>query len=210
MSVDVQQGSYEWLMARVGHVTGSKFRSVLSRLKTGAPSQERKDYLTDITIERLTGQPTQHFVNSAMAWGTEQEPHARNAYLRRTNYRVDQVGFIKHPELMVGVSPDGIIEMGEGILEIKAPTSATHLRTLEEGMDPVHQAQIQGAMWITGATFADFVSYDPRMPEGLELYVQRVSRDQDFIDRLKNEVNVFLAEVDEKIVTLKEISNVRR
>lgn len=198
----IEQRTHAWLMARVGHVTGSRFKDVLARLKTGGPAQVRKDYLAELVCERLTGEPAGRYVNSAMQWGTEMEPYARETYVARTGHQVDEVGFLKHAELMAGVSPDGIIEL-EGVLEIKCPTTATHIETLLNGMDPSHQAQVQGALWISGYAWADFVSFDPRMPQDMRLYVQRVQRDEAFITKLEGEVRSFLAELDETVTTLR-------
>ena len=199
MSSDLEQRTHAWLMARVGHATGSRFRDVMSRLKTGAPAQARKDYMMQLVVERLTGQPTSQYVNQFMQWGVEHESAARDAFIQRSGMQVDEVGFIKHPTLMAGVSPDGVLELGDAILEIKCPTSITHATTLEYGMDDSHHAQVQGAMWITNAKYAMFVSYDPRFPAGPDLYMQRVERNEAFINALENEVTQFLSEVDQKV-----------
>lgn len=198
-TAELEQKTHAWLMARVGHATGSRFRDVLSRLKTGAPAQARKDYAMQLVVERMTGQPTSQYVNQFMQWGTEQEPAARELFVQRSGMQVDEVGFIKHKTLMAGVSPDGILELGDGILEIKAPTSVTHANTWLHGMDESHLPQVQGAMWVTGAKYAMFVSYDPRFPVGGDLYMQRVERDDAYISRLESEVSQFLYEVDEQV-----------
>lgn len=203
------QRTHAWLMARVGHATGSRFKDVMARLKPkkegerGAAAQARIDYMAELAVERITGEPTQHFVNSYMQWGIDQEPLARNRYIEQTGAEVDEVGFIRHAELAAGVSPDGIV-MLEGLIEIKCPTSANHIATVRSGMPSQHIAQVQGAMWITGASWCDFISFDPRFPRGLDLYVQRIERDQKFIDSLEAEVRLFLAELDEITASLKE------
>lgn len=197
------QRTHAWLMARVGHATGSRFKDVIARLKSGAPAQARTDYLTELAVERITGEPTQHFVNSYMMWGVEQEPAARQRYIEKTGAEVEEVGFIRHAEIAAGVSPDGIVLL-DGAIEIKCPSSANHLATLRDGMPPQHLPQIMGCMWITGAAWLDFISFDPRFPRGLDLYVQRVQRDDAYISRLENEVRLFLAELDEITASLKE------
>ena len=194
-----------WLLDRVGHCTASRFKDVLDTLKNGAPSAARRNYAIELVTERLTGAPTQHFVSPAMQWGTENEEPARRRFMEMTGKTVDLVGFIRHPELVCGASPDGIVDaVGmPATLEIKAPTSATHLATLMNGMDAGHQAQVQGQMWLTGVEHAWFVSYDPRMPKGLDIHIQRIERDQAFIDRLEAGVRLFLAEVDGIVESLR-------
>lgn len=197
------QRTHAWLIARLGHATGSRFKDVMARLKSGAPAQARTDYLIELAVERITGQPTQHFVNSAMQWGTDNEPGARLRYIELTGHEVEEVGFIRHPDMHAGVSPDGLVPL-EGAIEIKCPSSANHLITMREGMPAQHLPQVQGCMWVTGAAWLDFVSFDPRFPRGLDLYVQRVERDDAFISRLETEVRLFLAELDEITAALKE------
>lgn len=199
----MEQRTAEWFQARLGKATASNFKNVMARLKNGAPAAARTDYLMDLVTERLTGKPTEHYVNAYMLWGTEQEPFARQIYAERTGHIVDEVGFITHPELAAGASPDGIIEI-DGCLEIKCPSTKTHIATLENGMDAGHMPQVQGQLWITGCQWADFVSYDPRMPAGLSIYVERITRDENYIATLEGEVRKFLAEIEQKIELLKE------
>lgn len=197
-----EQRTHAWLMARVGHATGSRFKDVMARIKSGAPAQARTDYLTELAVERVTGSPTEHFVNSYMQWGIQHEPTARQRYIEKTDAEVEEVGFIRHAELAAGCSPDGVV-LVDGLIEIKCTSSANHLLTIKDGMPAQHTAQVQGAMWITGAAWCDFISFDPRFPVGLDLYVQRVHRDEVFIRRLEDEVRLFLAELDEITTSLK-------
>lgn len=208
-----EQRTIAWLMARLGHATGSRFKDVMARKKPtesqlkkgqlGDPMQARTDYLTELAVERITGEPTQHYVNSYMQWGVEQEPVARQRYIEHTGAEVEEVGFIRHAELAAGVSPDGIVLL-DGAIEIKCPSSTNHLATLSGGMPTQHLPQVMGCMWITGAAWVDFISFDPRFPRGLDLYVQRVQRDDAFISRLEAEVRLFLADLDAITASLKE------
>ena len=199
-----EQGSAAWLYERCGFVTASRFRDVMAKLKSGKPSEKRQTYLMECVIERLTGRPNDHFASTAMQWGTDQEPHSRMAYESATGAMVEEVGFIKHPTLpMVGGSPDGLI--GEdGGWESKSPyNSAVHLYTVLEGMPEEHIAQVQGCMWLTGRAWWDFQSFDPRLPEPLNRYCQRIERDEKYIAALEAEVIAFSAEVAEMVERLK-------
>lgn len=200
---EAPQGTHAWLMDRVGYITASRFKDVMNFRKDGKPGADRVKYMGEIICERLTGQPSEHFVTKAMQFGTEQEPHARAAYCKKTGNGVTAVGFLKHPTLMAGASPDGIIDL-EGGIEIKVPNSTTHLETLFDGMSDDHLPQVQGAMWITGYDWWDFVSYDPRMPENLQLHVQRVKRDDAYIATLEAKVREFNDEADSMIAKLME------
>ena len=191
-----EQGSVDWLMSRVGHCTASRFRDVLDELKSGKPGAKRIAYEWEIVIETITQAPAQHYESAAMQHGTNNEPFARMHYESRTGNIVMETGFHHHPEIKrVGGSPDGLID-DDGGLEIKCPfNSANHLACFLNGMPEEHTAQIQGLMWITGRKWWDFVSYDPRLPEPLDMYVQRIERDEKYIANLQEKVLGFLQNV---------------
>ena len=192
-----------WLLERVGFVTASQFKHLLPG-KKGGYLAARDTYKWQLVTERLTGRATEHYVNQAMQWGIDQEGFARAEFVQRMHLMVDLVGFIKHPVLMVGASPDGIINGGDGLVEFKCPTTNTHLQTIMDGMDPMHMPQLQGQMWMTGAKEVYFCSYDPRLPKGMDFFVDRIDRDQAYIDTLETEVCKFLNEINETISMLQE------
>ena len=196
-----QQG--EWLVQRIGKVTASRAKHVIDYTAKGASTQKRLDYLYEIVTQRLTGQQTPTYVNAAMQWGIDQEGFARQAYVAKTGYTVDLVGFIQHPRLMCGASPDGLIGMDGGV-EFKCPSSVNHASTILNGMPDDHMPQIQMQMWMAGLQWVDFVSYDPRFPVEQSMYIERVFRDEKYINDLEAEVVKFLNEVETAIETLKE------
>lgn len=200
------QGTPEWLAERAGCCTASRFSDVLATIKTGE-SASRRNYRAQLVAERLTGQPAESFTSKEMEWGSAQEPFARMAYEARSGLMVMEHGFIRHPTLpFTGCSPDGFV--GEdGGFECKCPNTATHIETLLKGMPPGHIPQIQGSMWITGRAWWDFASFDPRMPERLQLYVFRVVRDEAYIKNLEAEVVKFLASVALTVKELEALSN---
>lgn len=194
------QGTGLWLQARAGRATGSRAKDILAKIKSGEAAA-RRNYRTQLVTERLTGSPAESgYVNDAMLWGTEHEPFARMAYESKTGNLVTERGFIYLPEMMAGCSLDGLIDEGSksGIFEAKCPNSATHVEYLTAGKIPSeYMPQILHNVYVTGADFADFVSYDPRMPEKLQLLVVRWERDESAIVAYEEELNAFLGEVDE-------------
>lgn len=197
----MRQGTPEWLQARCGLATASCFADILATIKSGGEAASRRNYRAQLIAERLTGFPEPGYVSPEMKWGTEQEPYARIAYEAKTGNVVVQVAFIQHSELAAGASPDGLVGT-DGQIELKCPNTATHIDALLKGMDPGHIPQIQGNLWMSGRKWADFISYDPRMPERMQLYVQRVKRDDAYIAKLEAEVRKFLGEVDRVIAEL--------
>jgi putative phage-type endonuclease len=200
--IELLQGSDEWRAARAGKVTASRFCDVMARIRTGEAAS-RRDYRWELLTERLTGLPCEGYTNRAMEWGTSHEAEAREAYEAETGELVHRVGLIVHPEHpMVACSPDGLINK-DGGQEIKCPfSSVVHVQTLKGGMPPEHRPQVQGSMWIAGRAYWDFVSYDPRMPEHLRLYVERIPRDDAYIEQLAAEVVKFEAEVTREHASL--------
>lgn len=200
------QRTTEWHQARLGKVTASRVADVIGKTKTGYGAS-RANLMADLIVERLTGQPASTFTNAHMEWGTEQEPHARAAYSACTGELVEEVGFIDHPRIAnSGASPDGLV--ADGLVEFKCPAAtATHLDTLLAQTVPgKYIAQMQWQMACTGRAWCDFVSYDPRLPEHLRMFVKRVERDNDYIKMLEAEVTLFLSELEEKLNKLEEIN----
>lgn len=189
----MQQRTPEWFQERCGRVTASRFKDVMAKIKSGEAA-DRRNYRAQIVCERLTGTPAESFTNAAMQWGTDTEPYAREAY-ETAGELVEEVGFVKHPELMAGASPDGLVG-DDGLVEIKCPNTATHMDTLLSGFPSGHTPQIQGQLWITGRKWCDFVSFDPRMPEKLRMVTFRIVRDGEYITKLETEVRKFLSEVE--------------
>lgn len=198
----IEQGTDAWHQLRLGKVTASRMADVLSKGKSGE-SASRKNYRTELVVQRITGTPSESFTNAAMEWGTKTEPLARVAYEVAKGNFVEQVAFIDHPSIeWFGCSPDGLV--GEGLIEIKCGNTTTHVDWMLDGKAPnKHIPQIMAQMACTGAKFCDFISYDPRVPDDLQLFVVRVDRDQEYIDLMEAEVKKFLSEVDEMFTKLK-------
>lgn len=202
MSEELIQGSEAWLHARLGCATASRFADVLATTKTGYAAS-RQNYLTQLVLERITGQVAESFTNGAMQHGTETEPLARLAFEAATGLIVQEVGFVKLTP-WIGASPDGTIDDDAGI-EIKCPIQATHLETILARKVPTkYIPQIQGCMWVTGRQRWHFVSYDDRFPSHLQMFRAVVERDDAYIAKLETEVNKFLGEVAETVTQLEK------
>lgn len=206
----ILQGSPEWFAARLGRVTASRICDVTARTKTGWGAS-RANYMAQLIVERLTGKPTESYTNAAMQHGIDCEPAARAAYQFETTTLVAKAGFDPHPTIpMAGASPDGYVG-DDGLLECKCPQSAAHLDVLlSQTVPPKYVAQVQWQMACTGRAWCDFVSFDPRMPEEMALFIKRVPRDDRFIAETEGHVIEFLAELDKKIAALGERYQIRR
>lgn len=199
---EIEQGSQEWLQARLGRVTASRVADVVAKTKSGY-SASRANYMAQLIAERLTGTVQESFTNAAMQWGTANEDAARAAYEFTSGHAVETVGFVEHPTIkMTGASPDGLVS-NDGLVEIKAPNTATHIDTLlEKAVPGKYITQIQWQLACTGRKWCHFVSFDPRMPSNMQLFMSLVKRDDERIAELEAEVVRFLTEVDLKCAAL--------
>ena len=199
----IVQGSPEWFAARCGCVTASRVADVVAKTKSGY-STSRANYAAQLIAERLTGEVAESFTNAAMQWGTATEPEARLNYEFMVNASVIEVGFVEHPSIAdAGASPDGMVG-DDGLVEIKCPNTATHIDTLLGGSVPAkYETQMQWQMACTGRQWCDFVSFDPRLPEAMRLFIQRVNRDDARIKELESEVVGFLTEIRAKVDALR-------
>lgn len=199
---EIVQGSPEWHALRLGKVTASRVADLLAKTKTGFAAS-RANYMAQLIAERLTGTPAETYTNAAMQHGTETEPEARAAYEFYQSVTVEEVAFVAHPKIyQAGCSPDGLVG-SDGLVEIKCPNTATHLETLlGQAVPAKYDAQMQFQMACTGRAWCDFVSYDPRMPENMRLFVKRVERDDKRIKEIESEIAAFLLEMAVKLSQL--------
>jgi len=204
----IEQRTDAWFEARIGKVTASRVADVIAKTKSGYAAS-RDNYMAQLVCERLTGQREEFFTSAAMQHGTDTELLGRLAYEVAQNVLVDEVGFVPHPTIeMAGASPDGLVG-DDGLLEIKCPNTATHIDTLLTQTVPgKYNTQMQFQMACTGRNWCDFVSFDNRLPEELQLFVKRVPRDEVFVRLIEAEIVQFLAELDDKINKLMKVKNV--
>lgn len=199
---NVEQGSEEWHSLRLGKVTASRVKDIMTNGRGGDPSKASESYMMELIAEHLTGESKPFFENDAMKWGTETEPQARLMYELHSGLEVKEVAFIELNEF-VGISPDGLIG-NDGLIEIKCPTTTTQIkRALSDDYAADYKAQIQMQLWVSGREWCDFLSFDPRLDCSAYYLIQRVERDKEYIEDMKNRVNEFVSTMQETIKKLK-------
>lgn len=201
----MEQRSDEWFSARLGKVTASRVADVIAKTKSGY-SASRTNYKAQLVAERLTGIQQESFSNSAMEWGTKTEPEARAAFELDTGCLVTEVGFIDHPTIKnSGASPDGLIG-DDSLIEIKCPNTSTHIEYIKgEKVPEKYKPQMTWQMLCTGRKTCFFVSYDPRLGDGLDLAFWVYEFDSEYAGMIEKEVSAFLKEVDDDVATLEKI-----
>jgi putative phage-type endonuclease len=202
MTEEIEQRSEEWFAARLGKVTASRVADVIAKTKSGY-SASRDNYMAQLICERLTGQKGESFTNSAMQWGVDNEPLAVSCYENAKDCLTETVGFVNHPTIfMAGASPDALVG-SDGLLEVKCPQSNTAIETLLADRVPSkYISQIQWQLRCCERQWCDFVSFDPRLPQELQLFVKRVKFDPEYVAMLEEEVSKFLEELHNKLVKL--------
>lgn len=201
------QRSPAWVAARIGCLTASRAADILATIKSGEAAP-RRDYRTQLVCERLTGAAQENgFLSADMQRGLDLEDEAVAAYEMVTGRLVSRVGFLRHANLAAGASPDGVVGEYEGLIEVKAPKSATHLTYWRSGGVPAaYRPQLTHQLWITGAAWVDFVSYDPRFPAALQVFLVRLVRDADAIAAYEHHARAFLAEVDRETEAVRSLA----
>ena len=191
-----EQGSEAWLRSRLGKISASRVDSILT--PTGKPSAQADKYINELIAQRLSGDLPETYTNAHMERGNELEPSARALYELVNDCTVDLAGFCLHPDLPAGFSPDGFVS-DTGGLEIKCPAPHTHVEYLRRGKAPTkYLPQIQMALWISGREWWDFMSYHPK----IEPLIVRVDRNEEYIDKLQQEVTKAAKLIDKEVERL--------
>lgn len=201
-----EQGSDEWRDYKRGKISASRVADLVPGYK-GAYLASRKNYMAELIAEILTGNNTEHFTSGAMEHGTETEPLARAAYEAITGSMVEQVGFVDHEQIAdFGASPDGLVNL-DGSIEIKCPNTATHLDTLINGsIKREYIYQMQTVMLCGKRAWCDFISYDPRLPDNLSIWIKRINRDDVMIAEIEAEVKKFQGELADTLAKLRALT----
>lgn len=195
---NIAQGTDAWFKQRLGKVTASEVKNVMSAKTTAA----YQNYKTQIVIEIMTGVRQESYTSAPMQWGTDNEPIARQEYLMFTGNNVVEVGFIQHPTLEAGASPDGLVN-DDGTLEIKCPNSTTHFGTVLSGKLPaMYKPQVQMQLWVSNRQWCDFVSYDPRVSQNVQMVIIRVPRDDVYIAKMEQAITEFMEDVNKEVEKL--------
>lgn len=195
--IDCEQGSEDWLRARMGIPTASEFSAIMAVGRGDEPSLTRRTYLYKLAGEILTGEIADGFSTKHTKRGHELEPVARNHYAFLNDVEPLQVGFIRNGRK--GCSPDSLIDINGG-LEIKTKLPHLQIEVLKSDMVPhEHEAQVQGSLYVCEREWWDFMSYCPKLPP----FIKRVYRDEDYIDRLAKKIEQFNEELDELVEFLR-------
>lgn len=190
------QGDGTWWSMRLGKLTGSRMAPAMNFLKSGKESSERENLRYEVVAERITDTFADKYVTTEMQWGTEQEASAKERFESVTGLIVTDAPFLDHPKIpFLGCSPDGFVSDG-CLIEVKAPKSKTHMKWVaNQVVPPEHKPQMILQSACTGKDVW-FVSYDPRMGEGRDLFIKKFKPTPEEIAEVEKAAEKFLAECE--------------
>lgn len=204
----IVQGSGPWFAQRVGKLTASRLHDAIDRLadktdkKTGVITlggykATREALLKELLAERMTGAAVPHFTSNSMKHGTENEPVAKDEYEEMTGEILMPCGFYDHPTIEnFGATPDAL-RGRDGIVEIKAPNTSTHLEYIMDGKIPLkYQRQILAQLACTRRTEALFISFDPRIPGKNRWFIKEWTPLKEEVEAVEDEARKFLKELE--------------
>ena len=184
--LDVEQGSDEWIQARLGIPTASQFHRIITP-KTLKLSQSADGYAYELLAEEILGHPIDEAESMFMSRGSQMERDAVKFYEFTQGVQTERAGFILRDDRLVGCSPDRLVG-ADGGLEIKCYSAANHVAAMLNAEAEKAKCQIQGGLWITGREWWDRLSYNPEM----QSVITRSYRDEKFITVLADAVNQFV------------------
>ena len=171
---DMEQGTDEWLTARLGIVTASEINNLVTPTGKLASGKKVQAYACEIASQRVNMRIEDSFESYAMMKGHFHEGYARDAY--NDNYEaVEECGFIvaEFDDFKIGCSPDGLVGTNGGI-EIKSREAKFQVGTiLEDEVPAEYMNQCQTFLLVTNRKWIDFVQYSSGMP----MFVKRVLPD---------------------------------
>ena len=198
---DMVQGSDEWKSMRLGKITASKMKDLMSKGRGSAISKTAETYMMDLIAERLTGESKPFFENDAMKWGTATEPQARAMFELKESLEVKEVAFIEYDDY-VGMSPDGLIG-DDGLIEIKCPNTSTQIkRALSDDYAADYKDQIQMQLWVSNRKYCYFLSFDPRLDCEAGYLLQKIERDEEYILKMTEKTLEFVNKMNELLYQL--------
>lgn len=172
IEVNCDQRSEEWHKLRLGKITGTRLKRVFQADNMG---------LIDELIAEIDSEMTESvYENAAMRRGVELEPIARALYCEVRGIEIEEIGFcISERFDFIAYSPDGLTPCRTGGIEIKCPSTKTHVQYIRQNKIPSeykHQC-ITPFVVNTKLQWLDFVSFDDRF-KSRPLFVKRLKREE--------------------------------
>lgn len=195
---DIVQGSQEWMDCRVGLLTASTMKLIITpTLKTAANDKERA-HVNEIAAQRISGFIEQGWSGDNFDRGHSEEIEARDLY-HRHYAPVESMGFITNDKwgFTLGFSPDGLVGT-DGFIEAKSRVQKFQIPTIASGAMPDDFVlQVQTGLLVSGRKWCDFISYC----DGLPMFTVKVFPDFRIQEAIIVAATEFEHRVEEKIAS---------
>lgn len=168
----LEQGTQEWLETRLGVLTASEVKHILTPTLKLAANDKERSHLYELLSQRITKFVEPHFMSEDMMRGHEDEVDACILYSKERE-PVEQCGFITNDKwgFTLGYSPDGLVG-SRGLVECKSRRPKFQVQTIIENVVDAdgktipteYVMQHQGGMLISERDWIDFISYSGGLP----------------------------------------------
>lgn len=203
IEVKVEQRTKEWFDLRMGKITGTRLKDVLKADNTPV--------VYDMIAEIMAQSFDQPFVNQAMQRGVDCEPIAKLAYEKLTGNIMQEVGFCLSEENdYLALSPDGFTHDRIGAIEIKCPSTKTHIKYINDNKIPSEYLP-QVCMYFMvnqELEWLDFVSFDDRFKD-LPIFIIRITREEleDKIVEIEDKLGKFISKFEKYYANVSRKAN---
>lgn len=187
VEVNVEQRTPEWIEYRLGKITGTRLKEVLRA--------DNLPLVYEMIAEVVSKQIEEIPVNRAMQRGVDLEPVVRQLYQDKNNEIIEEVGFcLSDDNDYLALSPDGFTLDRKGAIEIKCPSTKTHVKYILDDKIPTDYLPQVCMYFIVNKElqWLDFITYDDRFTD-LPMYVIHVTREElsDKIFEFKTKIDKF-------------------
>ena len=194
--LEYAQGSKEWLRGRMGLITASNTCFTTKGLPIPSFDEYVNKKVADAFIKNNDGEVEEKFTSEAMQAGTDLEIYAREDYEALTGRKIDSHGFIVAKDMMIGMSPDGVVELDSGDrvnIEIKSVLLNTYIGELyDRKVSKQYNIQMQVQMMLLDCDHTDLLIQCQQVSgKPLQLIVRHIMRDELVIENMIDTIKKF-------------------
>lgn len=202
---DIIQGSDEWFAVRLGILTASEMKHILTPTLKAASNDKERSHVYELLAQRITKYVEPSYIGDDMLRGREEEIAAKIAYAKKFA-PVDDIGFVTNDKwgFAIGYSPDGLV--GEdGVIECKSRCQKYQIETILNGVIPAeHVLQVQTGLLVTERKWCDYISYCG----GLPMIPIRIEADLQIQEAIVNAATEFEKRLTDRLVSYQAILKV--
>lgn len=203
---DITQGSDEWYKVRLGLLTASEMKYIITPTLKIASNDKEKTHLFELLAQRVTQYVEPQYVSDAMLRGKSDEVEAVILYAKEYA-PVHHMGFVTNDRwgFTIGYSPDALV--GErGLVEAKSRMQKYQAQSIIENIatDTIPEEfrlQCQTGLLVTEREWLDFITYSGGMP----MATVRVYPDEKYQTAIVEAATAFEERLAQKMAIYEEV-----